>query len=126
MSAGMVNTPFALVVTVALTPASPATLTVAPGITPPPESVTVPVIDDVVPPCANAGLTPRAATRSAADHCLNQNMLSPPSTGADADIDSAVGYRRRETMSVRSTWTSCGDSNLAAEIRAGGTIRRIR
>src|SRR5687767_6764472 len=77
MSAGIVNTPSAFVTADALTPASPSTLTLAPGMTPPPLSVTVPVIDEVVPPCANTGLTASTVSTTACNSCLHHFIVPP-------------------------------------------------
>src|SRR6185436_10375073 len=68
LSAGIVNEPFEAVTTVLVElNASLLTVTVAPGIAPPLESVTTPVIDEVAPPCANAVAATRDSSIAATD-----------------------------------------------------------
>ena len=57
VNAGIVKTPSLFVTALKDVPPAFATTTVAPGMTPPPLSTTVPLIEDVVVPWANAGVT---------------------------------------------------------------------
>ena len=66
-----------------VTPASPVTVTVAPGITPPVASVTDPLSDEV--PCANTGAATNAVG-ARSDDCL-QTMIFPPTRFNEVEHD---------------------------------------